>query len=201
MAIRRHRVIFFTVAILVLASLWRTVSVEREKHRIAASYEAARQTLAQLEEERTTLAAELSVAQSTMTEQAGEVASLQTALKGVQDKLDHTVDELASLQREHEQLRQQRASLTSALDSVVAEKAQLEVKLSSIKELKVAIRDIKRNMGEQRWAAWRARVEAARAADQERLMAGNRGYVLQDGVSTLGVNTKLHVRVLEPETP
>ena len=200
MAIRTSRVILLILAVLLLLSLWRTISVERDKRQIASSYEAAKQTLSQLEDERSHLNTELTNAKGTITEQTGELTSLQTELKGVQDRLDQTVTELASLQREHEQLRQQNTSLVSQLNSVVTEKQQLEAKLSSIKELKLVIRDIQRKVGEQRWAAWRAKVQAARAADQERLAAGNRGYVMRDGAPTIGVNTKLHVRVLEPET-
>ena len=200
MAIRRSRVIVLVALGLLVASLWRTLSVEHQKRRIASEYDAAKQSLAQLEAERSQLTTELTQAHGTIDQQTGQLSHLQQELKGVQDRLDETVASLASLQRDHEQLRQQSTSLLSQLDSVTTEKKQLEAKLSSIKELKLAIHDIKRKMHDERWAAWRAHIQAVKDADQQRLASGNHGYVLRDGSSTIGASTKLHVRVLEPET-
>ena len=81
-----------------------------------------------------------------------------------------------------------------------AEKQRLEAKLSSIKELKLAIHDLRYKMWNDRWAAWRAQVQNQRAEDEEALARGNRGYLLRDGVSTLArENLRLRVHVLEPQ--
>ena len=200
MPLRQGRFIVLGLAIVLIALGWRTVFVEREKRRITAAYEEAKQTLSQLEEERAHLTTELTQARGTIDDQTGNLTTLQQELQGVQSRLDQTVAELTSLQREHEQLRQQNTSLGAQLDSVTAEKQQLAAKLSSIKELKVAIHDIKRKMWNERLAAWRARVEALKQADQERLASGNRGFVVREGAPTLGTAVKLHVRVLEPES-
>ena len=199
MALRGGRYLLLGLAVLLIASLWRTVWVEREKRRVAASYEAAQQTLAQLQEERAQLMLELQQAQGTIEGQSGDLGQLHEQLEGLQGRLEDTVAELASLQRAHEQLRTQHTSLTAQLDSVTTEKRQLEARLSSIKELKLAIRDVKHKMWGERWVTWRARAEALKRADQERLAKGNRGYLVRDGVPTQELGTKLQVRVLEPE--
>jgi len=192
MASRRSRFVFVGVVVLLVASLWRSAAVEREKHRLAAEYDTAQETLGQLN-------AELIKAHGTIDQQAGDLTSLHKDLQSVQERLDETMTSLASLQREHEQLRQHDTSVSAQLNSVQAEKQQLEAKLSSIKELKLAIQDIKRKMRDERLATWRSRIQTAKAADQQRLASGNHGFVVREGFPTLGTNPRLHVRVLEPE--
>ena len=199
MALRRSRVLLLILGLLLVVTLWRYVSVERDKRRIAAEYAQAQQMVQQLQEERAHLNEELVGARQTIEGQAGNLGSLQEELQGLQNRLDETVTELASLQREHEQLRAQNTSLSGQLSSVMSEKQQLEVKLSSLKELKLAIHDVKRKMWDERWADWRAHVEALKAADQEALALGNRGYLVRNGVATLGSREKLQVHVLEPQ--
>ena len=200
MPTRRGRIVLLGVIALLAASLWRTASVQREKTRIADTYAQAQQMLRQLEEERARLNEELGEDRQTIETQATDMAGLRGELQGMQDRLSQTATELAALQREHEQLRQQHASLSTQLDAVMVEKQQLEAKLSSLRELKLAIRDVKRKMWAQRWVAWRARAEAQRTADQERLAMGNRGFVILSGRPTLGAASKLQVHVLEPQS-
>jgi chromosome segregation ATPase len=188
------------LGVAMVASLWRTVALQQEKNRINSAYEQAKGTLSQLQTERDRLTEELSGAHQTLKDQAGEIEGLQKDLQGVQQRLDQTVVELSSLQREHESLRQANMSLTTQLASVTQEREALQQKLSSIPELKQAIREIRRKMSDERWAAWRARVQAFREADQRALETGNRGYVLRSGAPTLGARTKLQVHVLEPES-
>ena len=200
MATRTNRVILLVLVVLAVGSFWRAISVEQEKRRIAGSYQQAQEMVQQLEDERAHLNDELVNARQTLEGQAGNITNLQQELQNVQEKLDQTVAELSSLQRDHELVRQQNSSLASQLSSVMTEKQQLEAKLSSLKELRLAIRDVKRQMWNERWAAWRARVDAFKREDQERLASGNHGYIVRQGVPTLGSSQKLQVHVLEPQT-
>ena len=92
----------------------------------------------------------------------------------------------------------QNTQLTAQLAAAKAEKAALEAKLSSIKELKLAIRDVRRKLWNERWADYRALAQARREQDQEQLASGNRGFVVKQGRSTLGSSPRLQVHVLEP---
>ena len=197
---RKGRWIILLFAALTFASLWRTVYIEREKQRVKHAYDEAQQMVAELERQRSQLSGEVDTARKTITGQADELNGLQSQLKSVQDRLDKTVADLASLQREHEQLQQHDESLTSQVGALQAQKQQLEVKLSSLKELRLAIRDVKRKMRDERWAAWRAHIEGLKKADQERLASGNRGYVIREGTPTLGSETTLRVHVLQPQS-
>ena len=198
---RRGRIILAIMALVVIASLWRAGSVENQKNRLAKEYEQAKAILGQLEAEHGSLSEELSVASRTMAGQALDISELREELALVQDQLDETVVELSALQRDHERVRQENASLVNQMESLQSEKVALEGRLSSLKELRVAIREVKQKMRDERWAAWRARAVAQRELDQQLLAKGNRGFVIREGTTTVGSGTpaRLQVHVREPE--
>jgi chromosome segregation ATPase len=200
MATRQGRWVLILLIGVVIVSLWRTVAVEKDKRTLNTAYQQAQQSLNQIQTERDQLSTDLAAAKKVMLDKDREITDLQADLQGIQQRLDETVVELSSLQREHESLRQTNSSLAAQLASVTQEKSVLETKLSSLPELRLAIRDVKRRMSQERWAAWRARIEALREADQRALASGNRGYVLREGVSTVGAGTRLHIHVREPES-
>ncbi len=197
---KNGRWVLIVLGALTVGSLWRTVSVEQDKQRLSQSYQQAQQVVAELDRERTLLSDEVETARKSIKDQGNELTSLQTQLTGVQNRLDETVAELASLQREHEQLRQHDASLAGQVSTLIAEKQQLQARLGSLTELRLAIREVKRQMHSDRWAAWRARVEEFKRQDQTKLAAGNRGYLTRGGVSTVGSAGRLRVHVLEPKS-
>lgn len=193
------RLLLVALVAIVVISLWRATSVEQQKRQIAKAYDEAKQVLAQLETDRGRLSEELERAGRTMSAQATDLQALQQELSRVEGEMQQTVSELAILHQEHAQLREQNTSLASQLSSVTTEKQQLEARLSSLKELRLAIRDVKRKVWEDQWATWRARVQAQREEDQRRLASGNRGYLVRDGVTTLGSEVRLRVHVREPQ--
>jgi chromosome segregation ATPase len=196
---RQGRLLLAVLIAATLVSLWRAVAVEREKRQIAGRYDEAKTLVDQLTQEQQRLTEELAMSRKTVDVQAGELAGLKTELRGVQERLDQTVVELATLQRESEQLRQEKSSLVTEMSAMNTEKQELERRLSNLKDLRLAIRDVKQKMSDERWAAWRARVEAQKEADREALAKGNRGMVVHAGRSTLGASPRLHVHVLEPQ--
>jgi len=169
-----------------------------EKRKLASAYQEATATLAQLQKEHARLTEELTQARETMEGQSTELASVQNELSILQTKLGQTEQELA-------QLRQANEHLTDQVAVTTQEKEALEAKLSNLKELKLAIRDVRRKLWRQRWETWLARMREQQAKDQHRLAEGNRGYVVYNKKSTLGAAgsssaTTLQVRVLEPQT-
>jgi len=166
---------------------------ELDKRRLLSTYAQATSALAQLEQERTHLSKELASARDTMDIQTNDLSHLQAYLAQVEQ-------ELGTLRREHSQLLQTNLTLVGQLAAVTQEKQELQAKLASLKELKAAIRAVKQQIWQQRWQAWLARIEAQRTEDQRKLAQGNRGFVVREGVPTLGPVAKLRVRVLEPQT-
>ena len=206
---QRGRLVLLVLVAITGASLWRTAVVEHQKHRLADAYEETKQMAQQLSEERGHLDQALSSTRQTVETQSGNISNLQQELGQVQQRLDSTLAEvntlhtqIAALQEEQGRLRDSNDSLTFQLSAVLAEKQELERKLTSLPELRLAIRHVKHKLQEERWDSWRARIAAFKRADQEQLASGNRGYVVREGVSTLGSSTAgtLQVRVLEPES-
>ena len=200
MATQRGRVILVVLGVATAVSLWRTAALERQKGHLSQAYTEAQDVLGQVTQERDRLNGELSTTRQTMEAQVGQLASLQHELEEAGGRLERTVAELASLQREQAQLRSQNSSLSMRLSAVTAEKAELEQRLSSLKELKLAIRDVQRKIWQSRWASLRARIEQRRREDQDRLVSGNRGYLIRDGKSTVSSAARLQVHVLEPQS-
>ena len=194
-----RQLVLLGLMVVAVASFLRAASVERERHQLITNYEEAKQSLQQSEAERQHLNTELAGARQTIEGQAGDLQNVQGSLNEVQEQLDRTLNEMASLKKQHEETRQQNASLTLRMDQLKVEKQQLEAKLSSLKELKLAIRELKSKEHQQRWVAWRKRIDEHKKADQEKLASGNQGYVIRKGVSTVGTATRMHVHVLDPQ--
>jgi chromosome segregation ATPase len=204
---RQGRYILGIMGGLLVASLVRTGMVQQEKTRLSEAYDEAQRLTEELTVERERLNDALGEARRTMDGQAADLVNLQQELGLIEERLTEASTEIASLKEERDTLQQQNASLTernttlaAQLDSTTAEKQQLEAKLSSIKELKLAIRDVKRKIRAEQVIAKRSRIESFREGDQQRLASGNRGMVIRDGKSTLGASPRLHVHVLEPQS-
>ena len=196
---RGTRIILAVLTVVSVGSLGRMLYVEREKQQLSSAYKEAQQMVQQLTQDRQQLTTDLASAKDTIQQQAGENASLQQQLQTVQGDLAKKTQQVATLQREQQQMKQQNAKLAADLNTATTEKQQLEARLSSLKELRLAIRDVKRQMWQQRLASWRARGDRFREADRERLAKGNRGFIVRDGQTTLGSTPRLHVHVLEPQ--
>jgi len=192
MASGRRRLLFIGLAVLAIASLWRAAVVEHEKRRLAEAHAKIQEAMHELEDERSRLTGQLAEARQTLEERTDDLSRLTL-------ELQQTQRQLASLHREHEELLAHDQSMSSQVDALLTEKQGLEAKLSSVKELRLAIRDLKRKVWQERWAVWRGRLQAHRYADRDLLVVGNRGYVVRDGASTLGESPRVHVHVLEPQ--
>ncbi len=199
MAARRGRILIILFAIGLSLSLWRVVVVERQRRQVAEQYAQATKIGEGLQQERTELSTKLIAAEQTVEGQAGRITNLQQELEGVDKQLKETLSEMAALKREHEELVRTHASLSEQFQVVNDEKKQLEFRLSSLVELKKAIKQVKVEIWNQRWAVWRERIQAQREADQQKLASGNRGYMIRNGVSTVKAPTQLQVHVLEPQ--
>ena len=179
------------IGLLVTGAL--AVMAGRDRHRLTTA-------LTQLEAERTQLSEELAAAHQTVESQTTDLAHLQAELASLQASLEDAELEVRRLQVEQASLQQANEGLSARLDVAQQENQAIEARLSSLKELKLAIREMKRKLWRQRWQAWLDRVQIARTKEHDQLVQGNRGFVIRNGIPTLGSVTKLQVRVLEPQT-
>ncbi len=194
------RLIFWVLGLGVLVTAALATKVELDKRRLSIAYRQTQQTLAQIEAERAHLNDELNKARQTLESHGMNMENLQEELDQLQASLQQHEQDIARLRQEQTDLQQTNADLTQQLTLVKQEKGELEAKLSSLKELKLAIRSVRQKLWQQRWQVWLARVKAQQVEDQEALARGNHGYFVRDGVPTIGSVTKLQVRVLEPQT-
>ena len=137
---RRGLLWVLVIATLVSGAMAAKLAVEKRK--LSEDYASAQRTLAELDHELTDTRA---IAQ----DQAGELDHLQA-------RLSQAEQEVQRLQFEQKGFRQANANLLQQLASVSQEKALLDEKLHSIRALKLAIRDVKRQMWAARREEWRA---------------------------------------------
>ena len=200
---RRGRTIITVMAIIVIASLWRTVSVEQKNLQDSKAYKELQTRVEQLQAERGDLRESLLGSRLQSKGQANNIGTIRQELQGVQEELNEALLEVASLRREYDRLHNENQSLTTRLSSVTEEKEQFEGKFSSLTELKLAIREVKHKIWTDRWARWSEPWKERRRLQQQAdsTVTGNGGYVVRQGKSTLGGSPTVHVRVLEPQFP
>lgn len=189
---RARPTVLWLLAIGMLVTGGLAVKVELDKRRLVADYRQTQESLLQIQIERAALSQQLDDVRRTVETQTTDLSRMQQELARLQTTLQQAELELVQLRTATAQWQEANAQLTE-------EKAMLEAKLSSINTLKIAIRDLRHQMWRERWQAWVARLQQQRAASQTVLAQGNRGFVVRNGVSTLGAVTKLQVRVLDPE--
>lgn len=163
-----------------------------DKRRLASVYTQARAEIAQMSQE-------LGQARQTIDTQAGDLGALEQELARIQTRLNLADQDIARLQQEQVAMKEENQTLNEQLAAASVEKQALRERLASLTELKIAIREVKARVRQERWEAWLAYVRAQRADDQQRLAKGNRGFVVRNGVPTIGAPTRLQVRVLEPQ--
>lgn len=193
------RIIVIVLFVALGVSIWRTYVVDKQRKQVEADYTQATQQVTQLETERSRLTDQLVESKKAAEGQAQDIKNLQQELSKAQSELQDSLSSMTALQKEHNELRRTHDSTLQELASVASERDDLKAKFSDIKQLKLAILDVRRKIWNQRFASWRARRDAQRNADQELLASGNRGYVVRDGTLTLVSPNRLQVHVLEPQ--
>ena len=196
---RTGRILLLVLTIALVISTIVTIKTEREKRQLGSAYANAQALLADVRHERDSLNDELTKAREIVETQAADLRQLQEELNGLQAHLKDSEDEITKLQADHLQLETTNTQLNQELALTVEEKRALEAKLSSITELKLAIRSVKQRLRQERWESWLAHVQAEREQDQRDSAYGNRGFLVHEGISTLGSSNKLQVRVLDPQ--
>lgn len=185
-------VVLWALAVGLAVSVALAAKLTFDKRRLTSVYTQARAEIAQLSQE-------LGQTRQTIDTQADDLGALEQELTRIQTRLNLADQDIARLQQEQVAMKEENQTLNEQLTAASAEQQALRVRLSSLTELKVAIREVKARVRQERWEAWLAYVRAQRADDQQRLAKGNRGFVVRNGVPTIGTPTRLQVRVLEPQ--
>lgn len=197
---RGNRLIIAVLAGLTVVVSVRMFMVENEKRRLSDEYVKTQQALKQLEGERLRLHDELIEIHELSKSQTKAFSQLKEELGTLREQLKMQGSEISILRSDYEKLYLNNTSLTGQLAVVRHERRRLEVRLASLSELKEAISEVKRKIRETKNSEWRKRIEALKEEDRRQLLAGNKGFVVHNGKSTLGNARQLQIRVRELET-
>ncbi|KPK98909.1 MAG: hypothetical protein AMJ95_02230 [Omnitrophica WOR_2 bacterium SM23_72] len=158
--------------------------LEQEKQNLLADLEKGKQLEAQLTEENTALKDNIKATRIRLTKLFMEQREKEKAYEELSYRF-------SLLQAENANLIEEKGQLDLRVSQAESENQALKVKLSSIQELKKAIRELKRRMRPER-------LIAARPRKNDEVIDGNRGYLIKDGKSTYRGRIRVEVRPAPP---
>ena len=193
-------VLIVLIGVVALASV--AIKGELDKRKLSQDYAKAQTTVRQLEDDWVRLNQELSEARQTVETQTADLSQLHTQFGEIQARLTQTEEEVSHLHAEYAKLQDTNTDLSDRLALATKERETLQAKLSSVHELRLALRDLRHTIWKQHWRAWLDHIQTQRQEAVTQLAKGNRGYVVHNGTSTFSAaaSTRLQVRVLDPET-
>lgn len=165
------------VALLVgvtIFSVFKYVSSLKEKRAILEILNQTKDQLQALEQENLGLKDSLKVT-------AEKLAKKEEDFNQARQDIQELTSEIAILKSENTSLKEEEVKLKAQLTSVSQEKDNLQARLSSIAELKKAIRELKRQM------------RVVRKKIEDKIIYGNRGYLIKDGKPTYPAQVKIEV--------
>jgi chromosome segregation ATPase len=115
-----------------------------------------------------------------------KVAKLDTDFTQAQKDIEQLASRFSILKAENKALIDKNSKLGSKINGFSQENERLKVKLSSIAELKKAIRELKKQV-------YKVGVIVKQKVEAERTMEGNRGYLIKDGRFTYPARIKIEV--------
>lgn len=201
-SIRRPLLVILAVGFVVSAGVG--LRAEWQRRQASEAYQVASAALSALERQQAQWAHVLNELHDQLQEQTDQATHQKEEVARVQAQLADAQAQLRAAQREYAQLHGEHQLAQERLAAVIHDNQALTATLSSMPELKAAMRTARRQVWQQRWQRWWARAEAQRTDDERRLTQGNGGYVVRDGFSTLGADvarTTVQVRVLDPQLP
>jgi len=190
-------------ALLLLAAAllgWWALAVQRQNRQLHTAVELRDQVIDELGTQGTQLVEELGEARVRLQATAAEVARLDQQAQLFGAEMARMDGELAVVQASHAAMREERDALIQQVLDLEQARTSMLKRLSSVDELRLAIREAIEARRQDRQAARSSWVAARRAAVEQPLAAGNRGYLIRDGQPTIGAGT-MWVRVHEPESP
>ncbi|MEI6631173.1 MAG: hypothetical protein WCL25_00990 [bacterium] len=157
--------------------------LEAQKQEILQGIEKEKQLNLQITQENTGLKENIGAAEE-------KIAQLSTDIAYAKKIFEDFKSEVSVLKAENMAVREENVNLTSKLSQVSQEKDTLTMRLSSIAELKKAIRELKKQM--RRVSSEISYKETVR----EKILEGNRGFLLKNGKPTYPTKVKIEVKSL-----
>lgn len=115
-----------------------------------------------------------------------KLAKLDADFQGAQNTIEQLNSKIALVKAENMALRAKREKLALELSSVSQEKDALKARLSSVAELKKVIKELKKQVR-------KSTGELKEIAAAQRIIEGNRGFLIKDGKPTYPAKVKIEV--------
>ncbi len=122
-----------------------------------------------------------------------KIAQLSTDVAYAQKIVEELNSQVSILKAENMAVRDQNDSLNVKLNQVSQEKETLALRLSSVAELKKAIRELKKQMRKVR-----SQIKFKEEVVSGKVLEGNRGFLVKDGKPTYPTRVKIEVKSLSP---
>ncbi len=201
MKIKKIFLFFVLLAAITAYSLFMYISAQKERYTILDALTQARQRQTSLEQENQGLRASLAQEKeqeakllrgNTLLKKAlragkRKISTLHKRAGDAETRENDIKAQFALVKAENDILRNERDSMKTKFSQTVQENEALKAKLSSIAELKKAIREVKKQM---RGVA----VSMFHKVEAPRMVGGNGGYIIRDGKPTYQTKIKIEVK-------
>jgi len=181
-------------------SVFKYILSLKEKYDLSALLNQAKEQAAALENEKQNLLQEIDKEKALQEKLTQENTALKDNLKTDEEKLANlgadftvaqkTIEQLNSnfslLKAENIALIEKKNTLNTKLSQVSQENDSLKARMSSIAELKKSIRELKRQMR-------RVGIVMKQKVQTERIIQGNRGFLIRDGKFTYPAKVRIEV--------
>ena len=158
-------------------------ALEDEKNSLETDLEREKELNNVLNQENTGLKGNLTLSQE-------KLAQLETDFQSSRKVIDELNGQFSLVKTENTALRDQIQELELNINQAKVDKEQLQARLSSISELKKAIKEL-RQAARQVKKQTRKRIE-----EKEKIILGNSGFLIKDGKPTLSGKIKIEVEPL-----
>ena len=174
-------------------SIYKYVTSLREKYELLNTLNQVKNQLAVLEQEKQNLSQELEKAVKLQQEFSDESLELKDYLRASKQRIGKLFTQISLVQKKSEDLESQfsilkteNTTLSDQVTQITKERDGLKTKLSSVTELKKAIRELKKQV-------YKVRAEIQQTTNVQKIIEGNRGYLMKDGKLTYPTQLKVEV--------
>jgi uncharacterized protein (DUF3084 family) len=159
-------------------------SLEADKNTLKLDFEKEKMIKETVINENAQLKDELKLSQ-------GQIGELEDQLKDSIIKLDKLDSRIAVAKAENSALRDQMGSLQLQLSQVSQDRQELQARLSSIEELKKAIKQLR-----QKISLAKKDLDLGLRTESGDIIIGNRGFIIKDGKPTFPAKVRIEVAPL-----
>ncbi len=187
MELKNSNLLISFLAIVIILGSWRFWVIFKDFEKTRKQLNNAQFRIVQVNKEKEELKSQLN---KITTELEAAYSQLQNQLK----KFANLETVNAELIRAKQEFEQKVAILEQKVVNLEREKQTVEVKLHSLENLKIAIRQVERELHEQKAQQYLAKKQRQKEIDAQKLEMGNHGFLVRYGKSTYKPTIRIEVK-------